>query len=118
TFTIGYVGSIGGYEGLDDLVRGFGQLVGKGIKARLVRVGDGNVLSDLKSLTASLRLDAEVVFAGRVPPKMVPKYMSIMDVIALPRKPVRVCELVSPLKPLEAMATKVPMVVSDVPALA
>lgn len=59
-----------------------------------------------------------VIFTGKVPPDAVSRYFSLFDAIALPRKPYQVCRLVSPLKPLEAMAMNVPMIVSDVEALA
>src|SRR5690606_34758747 len=53
----------------------------------------------------------------RSPHAKVQKYFSLLNVVCLPRKNVKVCQLVSPLKPLEAMAMKVPLIVSDVAAL-
>lgn len=118
TFTIGYIGSLVSYEGLDDLLKALRMLLERDIKAVLLIVGNGTATESLKKLAASLGIKEQVRFVGRVSPKEVPGYMSLLDVITLPRKPVRVCELVSPLKPLEAMASKVPMIVSSVPALA
>jgi glycosyltransferase involved in cell wall biosynthesis len=117
-FTVGYIGSIVSYEGLEDLLKAFKLLCDAGIDSRLVVVGDGKSLAGLKSLAEKLEVSDRVIFTGRVSHIEVPRYFSILDAIAIPRKPYKVCQLVSPLKPLEAMAMKVPLVVSDVLALA
>jgi glycosyltransferase involved in cell wall biosynthesis len=116
-FTVGYVGSVVAYEGLDDLVAAFAQVANEVKGARLLVVGDGDALPGLRAQARALGLEAVVAFLGKVPPAEVPRYFALLDAVALPRKPVKVCELVSPLKPLEAMAVGVPLVVSDVGAL-
>ena len=45
-----------------------------------------------------------VVFTGRVPHAQVQRYYDLVDVLAYPRHSMRLTELVTPLKPLEAMA--------------
>jgi len=55
---------------------------------------------------------------GRVPHEQVAAYYSLIDIAPFPRKPWPVCEMVSPMKPLEAMAMEKAVVVSDVAALA
>ena len=117
SFVVGYIGSILGYEGLDDLLEAFAGVRREIPDARLLIVGDGDVLNSLRERSQALGLDDAVLFTGRVPHSEVQRYFSLLDAIALPRKPFRVCQLVSPLKPLEAMAMEVPMVVSDVDAL-
>ena len=114
---IGYIGSIVAYEGLDDLVTAFDHVVKKVPGAKLIFVGDGDAMPSLRTHVKALGLEAEVVFAGKVQPDQVRRYFSLLDVVALPRKPFKVCQLVSPLKPLEAMAMGIPLVVSDVAAL-
>ena len=57
-------------------------------------------------------------FTGRLPPAHVRRYYSVIDIFVLPRKPTRVCELVSPLKPFEAMAMQRCIVASNVAAQA
>jgi glycosyltransferase involved in cell wall biosynthesis len=59
-------------------------------------------------------LDEDVVFAGRVPHGEVQRYYSLVDVFAYPRHSMRLTELVTPLKPLEAMAQGQLLVASDV----
>lgn len=116
-FVAGYVGSLVPYEGLDDLMTAFGLLRERMPGARLLLVGDGHALPALRAMAATPDLSGAVVFTGKVAPAEISRYFSLLDAIALPRKPFKVCELVSPLKPLEAMAFGVPLVVSDVAAL-
>jgi len=56
----------------------------------------------------------KVVFAGRVPHQEVHRYYDLIQVLAYPRHPMRLTELVTPLKPLEAMAQGQLFVASDV----
>ena len=116
-FVIGYAGSIVSYEGLDDLLAAFVELRKTHPQCRLLIVGAGNALPALRQQAEMAGVADRVVFTDRVPPADVPEYLSLVDVIALPRKPFTVCELVSPLKPFEAMAMEIPLVVSDVAAL-
>lgn len=113
----GYVGSLVAYEGLEDLIKAFPVLLKSQPSSKLLVVGGGDQLDNLKKLATKLKLSKSVIFTGRVPHSEVEKYFSLMDVIVIPRKPLMVCQLVSPLKPLEAMAMKIPLLVSDVHAL-
>lgn len=114
---IGYVGSVVGYEGLDDLVLALAQLRDEGIPFYFVLVGDGLALRDLRCLIDELGLAERVRAPGRLPHNAVVRYYSLMDVCPFPRKPLPLCEMVSPLKPLEAMAMAKAVVSSDVAAL-
>jgi glycosyltransferase involved in cell wall biosynthesis len=116
---IGYVGSMVAYEGLDDLLRAIAMLKARvEIPFAALLVGDGQQLEALKALAAQLGLMDIVVFTGRVQHDLVERYYSLIDIAPLPRKPLRVCEIVSPLKPFEAMAMEKALVVSSVAALA
>lgn len=79
-------------------------------------VGDGPERTALERRAAELGIDA--IFTGRVPPGKVREYHAVLDVFVVPRTPDRVCQLVTPLKPVEAMASGLPVVLSDVTALA
>jgi PEP-CTERM/exosortase A-associated glycosyltransferase len=115
--TIGYVGSFSAYEGLDDLIRAGALLKDRGIKFNLLLVGDGKVMDELLNLARDLNVTKEVVFTGRVPHQDVEQYYSLIDIAPFPRKPVTVCEMVSPLKPLEAMAMRKTVIASSVGGL-
>ncbi|MCB1996263.1 MAG: glycosyltransferase, partial [Rhodoferax sp.] len=114
---IGYVGSFVDYEGLDDLVTAAAGLRDQGADFRMLLVGDGAVFQSLIDQVQALGLDDLVTLTGRVPHDEVEAYYSLIDVAPFPRKPWEVCELVSPLKPFEAMALHKPVVVSSTRAL-
>jgi glycosyltransferase involved in cell wall biosynthesis len=112
---VGTVTSIVDYEGLDLLVDAVGQLRDRGLPVRLLIVGDGVARAALERRAAPLG-DA-AVFTGRVPHSEVRRYHAALDVFVVPRRDERVCRLVTPLKPVEAMAGGRPVVASDLPAL-
>ena len=116
---IGYIGSFTDYEGLDDLLYATSFLVDQGIvHLHLLLVGDGLSLGRLRKLVSELELDDYVTLTGRVPFDQVHRYYSLIDIAPFPRKPVPVTEMVSPLKPFEAMAMEKAVLVSSVAALA
>lgn len=116
---IGYLGSIVAYEGLDDLLRALQLLRKQGRNnVKLLLVGDGSALPDLQALVSELGLQDITIVTGRVPHEAVAGYYSLVDIAAFPRKPLAVCETVSPIKPLEAMCMAKAIVVSSVKALA
>jgi glycosyltransferase involved in cell wall biosynthesis len=88
------------------------------VPLRLLIVGDGPQRPALERLAARLGLDdGTVLFTGRVPHAQVRDFYAVLDVFAVPRTDERVCRLVTPLKPVEAMASGVPVLASDLPAL-
>lgn len=115
----GFIGSFAAYEGLDDLLTAAAALRRDGDdRFRVLLVGDGEAMPALRAQVDALGLQDVVQLPGRVPHQDVARYYSVMDVCCYPRKPSAVCELVSPLKPLEAMAMEKAVVASDVAALA
>jgi len=115
---IGYVGSVVGYEGLDDLIAAAAMLRDQGMDFRVLLVGDGEALPSVMERVRALGLQDRVIATGRVPSTDVPSYYSLIDICPFPRKPILLCEIVSPLKPFEAMAMHKAVVASDVAALA
>ncbi|HNI82329.1 MAG TPA: glycosyltransferase, exosortase A system-associated, partial [Rhodocyclaceae bacterium] len=111
---LGFAGSFYGYEGLDLLIRAARQLVDRYPDLRVLLVGGGPQDANLKALVAELGLSDRVIFSGRVPHAVVQRYYELIDVLAYPRLPIRLTELVTPLKPLEAMAQGRMFVASDV----
>ena len=101
---IGYIGSFYDYEGIDDLIAAMPALVAVQPRARLLLVGGGPMEAALKAQAAASPAAAHIHFVGRVPHTEVERYYSLIDILAYPRKKMRLTDLVTPLKPLEAMA--------------
>ncbi len=111
---MGFVGSFYAYEGLDLLLDAFPVLLQKRPELRLLLVGGGPQDANLKAQAQRLGVADKVVFTGRVPHSEVSRYYDQIDLLAYPRHSMRLTELVTPLKPLEAMAQGRLFVASDV----
>jgi glycosyltransferase involved in cell wall biosynthesis len=112
---VGLVSSLVAHEGIGTLLEAVKILNDRGVRTRALIVGDGPERSALQRQAAALGIDA--IFPGRVPMSQVRQYHAVLDVFVVPRTPDRVCQLVTPLKPIEAMASGLPVVVSGVKAL-
>ncbi len=111
---IGFIGSFYDYEGLDDLIAAMPMLVASRPEAHLVLVGGGPMESALRAQAAASPVADHIRFVGRVPHAEVDRYYSLIDILAYPRKNMRLTDLVTPLKPLEAMAQRRLVAASDV----
>lgn len=111
---LGFLGSFYGYEGLDLAIKAMPAILVKNPNTRLLLVGGGPQEENLKQQTKSLGLEGKVIFTGRVPHHDVTKYYSLVDLLIYPRKSMRLTHLVTPLKPLEAMAQGKLVLASDV----
>lgn len=112
----GFIGSFYRYEGLRFLVEAVSDLRKRLPGARLLLVGGGEEEPALRALAAAS--GGSVILAGQVPHREVVEYYSVIDVFVCPRLRMRLTELVTPLKPLEAMAAGCPVLASDVGGLA
>lgn len=111
---VGFIGSFYAYEGLDLLLDAFPRLLAERPAARLLLVGGGFQEEALREQAEALGILDKVVFTGRVPHSEVQRYYDLVDVLAYPRHAMRLTDLVTPLKPLEAMAQQRIFVASDV----
>ncbi|MDR7119299.1 glycosyltransferase [Rheinheimera soli] len=111
---IGYAGSAVAYEGLELLLEALAELKKAAVDFYFVLVGDGKVIDTVKAKAAQLKIEDVCRFPGRVPFDQVPQYLACMDIMPIPRLSSDVTEMVSPLKPLEAMAMGKAVVLSDV----
>jgi glycosyltransferase involved in cell wall biosynthesis len=111
---VGFIGSFYDYEGLDDLIAAMPALVAARPTAQLLLVGGGPMEESLRAQAAASPVADRIRFVGRVPHQEVERYYSLVDVLAYPRKSMRLTDLVTPLKPLEAMAQGKLVAASDV----
>ena len=111
---IGFIGSFYDYEGLDDLIAAMPALIQRVPAAKLLLVGGGPLENALKTQAAASPAATAIRFVGRVPHREVERYYALMDVMAYPRKRSRLTDLVTPLKPLEAMVQGKLVAASDV----
>jgi PEP-CTERM/exosortase A-associated glycosyltransferase len=111
---LGFIGSFYAYEGLDLLLAAMPALLQQRPDLRVLLVGGGPQDAALKAQAAALGIADKVVFTGRVPHAEVTRYYDLVDLLAYPRHSMRLTELVTPLKPLEAMAQGRLFVASDV----
>lgn len=111
---VGYIGSFYDYEGIDDLIAALPALVAARPDAKLLLVGGGPMEAALRAQAAASSVADRIVFVGRVPHERVEDYYALTDVLAYPRKRMRLTDLVTPLKPLEAMAQRRLVAASDV----
>ncbi|MBA4753503.1 MAG: glycosyltransferase, exosortase A system-associated [Sphingobium sp.] len=101
---VGFIGSFYDYEGLDDLIAAMPRLVRARPRAKLLLVGGGPREQALRDQALASPFADHIVFVGRVPHDQVEHYYAQIDILAYPRKAMRLTDLVTPLKPLEAMA--------------
>jgi PEP-CTERM/exosortase A-associated glycosyltransferase len=111
---LGFLGSFYAYEGLDLAIAAMPVILAKKPNTRLLLVGGGPQEHNLKQQVILLGLEGKVIFTGRVPHSDVGQYYSLVDLLVYPRKAMRLTDLVTPLKPLEAMAQGKPVIASDV----
>lgn len=111
---LGFIGSFYAYEGIVDLIRALPGVHQVLPELRVLLVGGGPCHDEVVSLVKSLKLSEMVLVTGRVPHHEVERYYSLVDVFCYPRRPMRLTDLVTPLKPLEAMAQGRLVLASDV----
>ncbi|EKA61210.1 group 1 glycosyl transferase [Janibacter hoylei PVAS-1] len=117
-FVFGYVSNLDHFrEGQELLIDAALELRRRGVDATALVVGDGKRRELLEEHARECQAGDAVHFTGRIPHDEVSQYYAQVDVFVIPRVDERAARLVTPLKPYEAMALGVPLVVSDLPAL-
>jgi hypothetical protein len=111
---IGFFGSFFEWEGIELLIDVMPEVLASAPQACLLLAGGGQQEARLHELVREKGLERKVIFAGRIPHEEVRAYYSAADVMAYPRVPDRLTDMVTPLKPLEAMAQGTVVVASDV----
>ena len=111
---LGFIGSFYAYEGLPLLLEALPKILEKQPETRLLLVGGGPQEALIKQKVQELKLDDQVLFTGRIAHDLVQDYYNQVDIFVYPRLPMRLTDLVTPLKPLEAMAQGRLVIASDV----
>ena len=111
---LGFIGSFYAYEGIPLILDALPEIIKHQPNTRLLLVGGGPQEQTIKEKVTKTKLEDYVIFTGRVPHDQVQRYYNQVDVFVYPRLPMRLTELVTPLKPLEAMAQGRLVVASDV----
>ncbi len=116
-YVVGFIGTFFEFEGLKLLLESVPLLLDEIPNIKILLVGGGKTENALKEMVDRKKLQKNVIFTGRVAHEEISKYYSVLDIVVYPRISKRITELVTPLKPLEAMALEKCVVASDVGGL-
>jgi glycosyltransferase involved in cell wall biosynthesis len=108
----GFLGSLFNYEGVEDLIAAVPDVVERHPGVQFLVVGSGEREAQVRDQAA--RLGPSIIYRPRVPHSEINAYYSVIDWLVYPRRSVRLTELVTPLKPLEAMAMCKAVIASDI----
>jgi PEP-CTERM/exosortase A-associated glycosyltransferase len=111
---LGFIGSLYRWEGVAWLVNAVAELRRRGTACKLLIIGEGEELPAVREAVRELHAEDFVQILGKVPHDDIQRYYSVIDVLVYPRHSIRLTELVTPLKPLEAMALGKAILGSDV----
>jgi PEP-CTERM/exosortase A-associated glycosyltransferase len=110
----GFFGSLYRYEGISWLVRAAAHLRSRGNRFTLLIIGRGEEAEAIRTAIRDHNLTDAVRFIDHVPHEQIRRYYSVVDILVFPRLSIRLTELVTPLKPLEAMSLSKPVLASGV----
>jgi glycosyltransferase involved in cell wall biosynthesis len=112
-FTIGFVGSLYAWAGLDLLIEAISELQTEGIKICLVVIGDGQMKSTWEQQVQALKLSEQITFLGRLTWQQVPQYIAGFDVGFSGQIQLQIGKMyLSPMKLYEYMAMAKPVIAS------
>ncbi len=110
----GFFGSLYRYEGISWLIRAAAQLRSRGHMFSILIIGRGEDQPEIDNAVRDCAAGAYVRSMEYVPHEQIARYYSVVDITVYPRRSLRLTELVTPLKPLEAMALGKPVLASAV----
>lgn len=111
---LGFIGSFYAYEGIPLLLEAMPAMLAVNPDLHLLLVGGGPQEAVIKQAINHLGIKHAVTLTGRVPHNIVQQYYNLVDIFVYPRLAMRLTDLVTPLKPLEAMAQERLVVASNV----
>ena len=114
---VGYVGSLGNLEGVDLLLESISKLQEEGLNIRLLILTAHPDKPNLISRAEQLGINEISMITGPVPHNEVQSYYHSIDIFVVSRPDLTVTNLVTPLKPYEAMAMGKAVIMSRLSAL-
>ncbi len=110
----GFFGSLYRYEGVSWLIHALAHLRSRQKRFSVLVIGRGEDRSEIENAIREHNASSYVRLLEYVPHEQIGRYYSLVDIAVYPRRSLRLTELVTPLKPLEAMALKKPVLASSV----
>ena len=111
---LGFIGSFYPYEGLIFLLQAVTRLFNQRANVKLLLVGGGPQAARIEQEIAQQGLSERIIMTGRVPHEEIDRYYDLVDILVYPRRRMRLTEIVTPIKLLEAMAKGKNLLASDV----
>lgn len=116
--TIGYIGTFTVNHDVQTVVEGFSQAISIVPNIRLLLMGDGPFVQEIRKRTDSLNITDKVIFTGKILHKHVPAYLGLCDIAVNPMRQVYEEAFIGvPIKMFEYMASKLPTISTDMPNL-
>jgi glycosyltransferase involved in cell wall biosynthesis len=112
-YLLAYLGVMGPQDGVDHALRALGVLRAKRDDWRAIFIGSGDVLKQMRRLTAELNLTDTVTFTGRIPDDDVIRILSSADVCLAPDPQNPLNDLSTMNKIVEYMSLSRPIVSYD-----
>jgi len=109
-----FFGSLYHYEGISWMIRAAAALRARGHQFDILIIGRGEDQAAIDEAVRECNASTYVHTIDHVPHDQIQRYYSVTDIAVYPRRSIRLTELVTPLKPLEAMALKIPVLGSGV----
>lgn len=117
-FIVGLITTFAAHEGIPTLVEATKLLRARGVPVTCVLVGNGPTWHATKRMVTEGGGSEFILLPGRIKTVEIAQWYQLLDLFVIPRIDARVTQLVTPLKPLEAMALGVPVLGSDVSGIA
>jgi PEP-CTERM/exosortase A-associated glycosyltransferase len=114
---IGYIGTFYSFEGIHYLIEALSRICSVNDNVHGIIIGHGEKAKAIEEQIKKTNLGKHVSLLGRIPHEEISPYYSLIDIFVYPRESKRITELVTPLKPLEAMAMEKVVLGSDVGGL-
>ena len=110
SLTVGFIGTITWWQGLDILVKAINQLKEKNISIRLLIIGDGPMRSHIERMLKDFHINYKIT--GFVSHEKALEYLCEVDVLAVPRRHTLTTDNVIPIKVIEAWALGIPVIIT------